>query len=85
MFLFGDVSQPFLASLAAGGLLGIIGLVRVGWTIGPQISRGKLVTHVTNSKSIITKGNDNMIAATGDRLRVCLNYTLHNSGADLDL
>jgi len=40
------ITQPFFASLVVGGLLGIIGLIRVGWGLGSQVSSGKLVTQL---------------------------------------
>ena len=39
---------------------------------------------VTNLKPIITKGDDNMSAATGARLCVCSHFTLLERATDLD-
>jgi heme A synthase len=54
MLIFGDVSQPFFASLVVGGLLGIIGLIRVAWSLDSQISRGKLITQLFLSAGILS-------------------------------
>ncbi len=54
MVLFGEVSKPFFASLAVGGLLGIIGLIRVGGTMGSRVSRGKLVTQLFLGAGILS-------------------------------
>ena len=48
------ITQPFFATLVIGGLLGIIGLIRAGWSLGLKTHRGKQVTQLFLGAGILS-------------------------------
>jgi hypothetical protein len=48
------ITQPFFATLVIGGLLGIIGLIRAGWSLGLKTHHGKQVTQLFLGAGILS-------------------------------
>jgi len=48
------ITQPFFATLVIGGFLGIIGLIRAGWSLGSKTHRAKQVTQLFLGAGILS-------------------------------